>query len=278
MSSSLKINTKEAESAIGAVTVAAVPLQAAVFDYNVLPDKLAAGLRQTAERIQQKVTSTVLGLVEIGRDLYAAKKQLEHGQFVSWLEAEVRIHPRSAQRYIGLALFAEGKNDMMSFLTPNAAYKLAAKSTPPEVVEAVRQTIEAGGLVTECGVDRLLNEYKRARKQQCESAEPPTQDVQLASSATNPSSETPATANMEAAAKAHLLLKELGPERVRIVVEALRTDASTILMQLEAALVSNTATERPTISLGVAPVRSRSALSDIPACLDRRTGSKGAAV
>ena len=51
---------------------------------------------------------------------------------------------RTAQRYMQAAEWAEGKNDIVSYLPPKTLYLLAAKSTPVEIQTDVLQSLEAG--------------------------------------------------------------------------------------------------------------------------------------
>ena len=98
------------------------------FDYNTIAADLAEDLRSDAHRIYQRITKSTSDLIEIGRDLNAVKARLAHGQFVHWVESEIGIHPRSAQRYIQVADLADAKGDMVSLLTPAAAYRLSART------------------------------------------------------------------------------------------------------------------------------------------------------
>src|SRR5262249_39052001 len=78
---------------------------------------------------------------------WAVKKQLEHGQFVAWIEAECELSLRSAERMMAAAEWAEGKIDTVSHLPPTVIYALSAPSTPPEIHDAALAKIEAEGRV-----------------------------------------------------------------------------------------------------------------------------------
>jgi hypothetical protein len=49
-------------------------------------------------------------IVWIGRDLLAVKQMLEHGQFVHWVAKECGFSIRTAQNYMRVAEFFEGKS------------------------------------------------------------------------------------------------------------------------------------------------------------------------
>src|SRR5262245_59080621 len=128
------------------------------FNYAPFPSSQAALLRKQGARIREHVRSTTEAIIEIGRDLLAVKQNLDHGQFGAWVEAECGFTLRSAQRYIGIAEFVAEKNDTVSLLPPAALYKLAAKSAPPAVVQAVIEKIDRGAPVNVAEIDDALAE------------------------------------------------------------------------------------------------------------------------
>lgn len=67
--------------------------------------------------------------------LIQVKSQIGHGEWISWLEARCSVSPRSAQRYMRLALnreALEAKYDTVSHLPMREALKMLAKSTASE--------------------------------------------------------------------------------------------------------------------------------------------------
>ena len=127
------------------------------FDYLVLPPDTAEQLRKQAARIRGNITVSV---IEIGRELLKAKELLDHGQFIAWVESEVGIMARSAQRYIGAAELCN-KNDTVSLLPPTTIYLLAAKSTPKEVVNEVIAKAAAGEILPRHVVSEKIDKAKR---------------------------------------------------------------------------------------------------------------------
>jgi hypothetical protein len=112
------------------------------FNYAALDADVAGRLRLQAERIRDRVKATTASIIEIGNDLIAVKQHLEHGAFTRWIEAECGFSIRSAEHYIRVAEFSEGKNETVSFLSPTVAYKVAAKSAPADIVEKVLAAAE----------------------------------------------------------------------------------------------------------------------------------------
>src|SRR5260370_32489743 len=67
-----------------------------VFDYTTLDNDVAADARETALRIKGRFKSFYL---DTGKDLFAIKGRLEHGQFNRWLVAEFQMTIRTAENY-----------------------------------------------------------------------------------------------------------------------------------------------------------------------------------
>lgn len=64
-------------------------------------------------------------MLEIGRRLIEAKKQVPHGEWTSWLEEKVQFSPRSAQRFMKLAE-GYGESDTVTVLGARKALALLA--------------------------------------------------------------------------------------------------------------------------------------------------------
>src|SRR5271166_3094852 len=112
----------------------AMALARRAFDYGSLPAGEAKRLRQHTEKIRGQMQATVPIIIEIGRELIAIKETLDHGRFITWVEAEIGITRRTAQNYMNAARFAEGKSEMVSLLNPAVLYRLSSKTTPPAIV------------------------------------------------------------------------------------------------------------------------------------------------
>lgn len=72
---------------------------------------------------------------ELGKRLVAVKATLDHGHFIPWIEENLSIAPRTAQRYMKLYLrFAEEPEALIEDLTLQEAYVLAGvkKASSPD--------------------------------------------------------------------------------------------------------------------------------------------------
>jgi Protein of unknown function (DUF3102) len=142
-----------------------LPAPATAFNYDTLPSTTATSLRKQAAKIREGVKATTAAIIEVGRDLIAAKQNLEHNQFCEWVEAECVFSVRSAQNYMRAAEFAEGKNATVAFLQPATVYKLSAKSAPPAVVQEVIERAASGVLVSDRDVSAALDEARHQKRE-----------------------------------------------------------------------------------------------------------------
>jgi Protein of unknown function (DUF3102) len=117
-------------------------------------------VREAADRIRFRLTHTVKGVIEIGRDLIAVKERLGHGKFLPWIDREFKMTDKSAERFMSVAERYGDKFDSVSNLTLTALYELAAPSTPEEVRTEVAKRVAAGESVTTAEVKELKNEIK----------------------------------------------------------------------------------------------------------------------
>jgi hypothetical protein len=111
------------------------------FDYASVPSSVAKFLKSQATRIRQYTGKTI---IQIGKDLIAAKRYLSHGQFLIWVEREVGIPARTAQAYMQAAQWASDKHATVALLPPSLLYVLSSPSTPKEFAEDILKRAEAG--------------------------------------------------------------------------------------------------------------------------------------
>jgi len=126
------------------------------FDYGALPASDAADLRDRAERIRQHTRAAV---VEVGRELLAAKTRVGHGCFQAWVKADCQLSLRTAERAIRVAEFVD-KNDNLSFLPPDGLLALASPSAPEDTVVEILERIEAGQRPTTAEIKREIRAAK----------------------------------------------------------------------------------------------------------------------
>jgi hypothetical protein len=117
------------------------PETTAGFDYNSFQPSVVTFLRGQALRIQQYCTKSV---IQIGKDLTAAKRYLSHGEFIRWVVDEVGISARTAQAYMRAASWASSKSATVALLPPTALYALSSPGVPKEFVDRVLSELEAG--------------------------------------------------------------------------------------------------------------------------------------
>jgi hypothetical protein len=92
-----------------------------------------------AQRIRDLVNDARKAIIEIGNELIAAKSEMEHGEWLPWLQSNFGWSESSAQNYMNVAR-AFGKSPTVGDLTGiaiegRALYYLASKNVPNEVRE-----------------------------------------------------------------------------------------------------------------------------------------------
>lgn len=136
------------------------------FNYEQLDDAAANQAKAVVERYRERQKAYV---IDTGRDLLAIKERLEHGLFLEWVQAEMQMTPRSAQRAMGAAEALGAKSDTVSYLPPTTLYALSAPSTAAPVRERIIERIESGETLSARQVDGLLHEARvQARQEQAE--------------------------------------------------------------------------------------------------------------
>jgi hypothetical protein len=111
------------------------------FDYAEVPTSVSKFLKAQVDRIRRSAGKSV---IEIGKDLIAAKHYLSHGAFLRWVEYEVGIPARTAQGYMQVAQWASGKNNCVARLPPTILYLLSAPSTPKDLVHDILEKADSG--------------------------------------------------------------------------------------------------------------------------------------
>jgi len=115
--------------------------------------------------IKNMIAKTTEGIIEVGRSLIAIKQQLDHGQFIDWVEMEVGISKRTAQSYMAIARLFETKGATVALLPPTTAHRLAGISAPVEVVDHVLDRAGSGQIVPVGEVDEMLKNARKQRKE-----------------------------------------------------------------------------------------------------------------
>jgi hypothetical protein len=137
-----------------------VPFNKRPFNYSVVPQREAKELRQFAVNIQSRGRLLTRFAIKIGENLLKAKRYLKHGDFEDWCLLEAGLNPRMAQSYMSLAKFAQRDCITVTGLAKMAACKLAAPSTPEQVVATVLGRVKQGEKVTLDEIVELIQETK----------------------------------------------------------------------------------------------------------------------
>jgi hypothetical protein len=104
------------------------------FDYSSVEPAVAKFLIGQAERIQRAHAGSIL---QTGKSLIEAKRQLSHGQFLRWVDFEVGMNARTAQAYMQVAQWAKSKSATVARLPPSLLYFLSSPSTPADFADAI---------------------------------------------------------------------------------------------------------------------------------------------
>jgi hypothetical protein len=137
------------------------PAQTA-FDYGMLTPELADRLKAQADSIRTRIKKVTADIIEIGKDLRRAKDDLKHGQFTTWVESELGFTVRTAESWVNISRLAERKGEIISLLSPTTAGRIAAKSTPPTVVDQVITKAKSGEIPSDDTVKAMIAEAKDA--------------------------------------------------------------------------------------------------------------------
>ncbi len=62
------------------------------FDYTSLERNTADFVLQETEKIKSLIKQTVAGIIETGERLHRVKQKLKHGEFMAWVENEIKCH------------------------------------------------------------------------------------------------------------------------------------------------------------------------------------------
>jgi hypothetical protein len=127
-----------------------------VHDLGEEVENIATAVRGRLNRVRQEI-------VAIGRDLHRAKDLLKRGQWLPWLSAEFGMTARTAENYMNVAERFGAKFERLSNLRLETAYKLAARSTPDEVINKVLALAASQKGVKDADATELMRQAGRAR-------------------------------------------------------------------------------------------------------------------
>ena len=136
-----------------------------------LPMSPVVPLADRAQRIRDLVGVARTCIIEIGRELIAAKAEVGHGNWLDWIEGEFGWDERTARRYVAVAeAFKSVTVADFTGLTIDATalYALSAPDVPPDVRdEAVR--LAADGIhITKQEADAMVAKAKADKQRELE--------------------------------------------------------------------------------------------------------------
>ena len=104
----------------------------------------ARSLASLVTEIRKTLRNDIANIIKRGELLQEAKDQVEHGQWLPWLEENFDMDERTAQRAMAVAKLA-AKYDRLSDLrlTKSALYELSSGDYPEKVIKAVLKEAES---------------------------------------------------------------------------------------------------------------------------------------
>jgi len=133
------------------------------FDYESVPSSVAKFLRGQADRIRRQCGTSI---IQIGKALLEAKRQLSHGDFLRWVECEVGIPARTAQAYMRVASWASTKGATVAHLSPTALYMLSSTGVPEEFVIDILNRTDAGERIAPAALREELKAFQSGNRRE----------------------------------------------------------------------------------------------------------------
>ena len=131
------------------------------FDYASLDQTTAEFLLQETKEIKSLMKRTVEGIIETGERLHRVKQRLQHGEFMTWVENEIKCHYSTALHFMRVwETFGEQKEQIVDVgINVSVLYLLSAPSMPEELRTEIVEMAKAGNLVSFAEAKRLKKEY-----------------------------------------------------------------------------------------------------------------------
>lgn len=126
-------------------------------------------LPERAQRIRDLVGVARTCIIEIGRELIAAKAEVGHGGWLPWLTEEFGWSIRTADNYIAVARkFASVANLENLTIDATALYALSAPDVPQQARDEAVEHAEAGDHVTLADAEAMIAEALQAEREKFE--------------------------------------------------------------------------------------------------------------
>ena len=131
------------------------------FDYASLDQTTARFLLQETKEIKTLMKRTVEGIIETGERLQKVKKRLKHGEFMTWIEKEIKCHYSTALHFMRVwETFGEHKEQIANVgINVSVLYLLSAPSMPEQLRTEIIEMAKSGNPVSFAEAKRLKKEY-----------------------------------------------------------------------------------------------------------------------
>lgn len=117
-------------------------------------------LEERERRIKSLARTTAQSIVEIGGLLIEAKKRVEHGEFLKWIEKAFQWSEQTARNFMNVARMPKSTTVVDLPIDLKALYFIAAPNIPEPVRTEVIRRAEAGEPVTHEQVKLLRRKYE----------------------------------------------------------------------------------------------------------------------
>ena len=133
------------------------------FDYSILDADLSAYLREKTTGIKRLVRRSGQDLIDIGQSLIDVKDKLEHGQFYLWLETEIGLNYRTANRFMSVAERFKSEQLLDLDILPSALYELSSPSVPEAATEEALLRAKQGEKISVDTAKKIKSKHIESR-------------------------------------------------------------------------------------------------------------------
>lgn len=131
------------------------------FNYASLDQTTAEFLLQETKEIKSLMKRTVEGIIETGERLHRVKQRLQHGEFMTWVENEIKCHYSTALHFMRVwETFGDQKEQIADVgINVSVLYLLSAPSMPEQLRTEIVEMAKAGNPISFAEAKRLKKEY-----------------------------------------------------------------------------------------------------------------------
>ncbi len=133
------------------------------FNYASLDRSTAEFLLQETKEIKSLMKRTVEGIIETGERLHRVKQRLKHGEFMAWVENEIKCHYSTVLHFMRVwETFGEQKEQIVDVgINVSVLYLLSAPSMPEQLRAEIVEMAKVGKPVSFAEAKRLKKEYSQ---------------------------------------------------------------------------------------------------------------------